>query len=85
MELEAQAQAQATQVSDSVGSTSTGIDPSSGNVEAEGANVEEGGKPLQEDIQPNDSVAKEGEELENTKSDDLDWGLVFTFFKFRDE
>jgi hypothetical protein len=82
--MEAQAQAQATQVSDAVGSTSTGIDPS---VEVGSSEqLEEGGgtKPLQEDIQANDSVAKEGEELQN-KSDDLDWGLVFTFFKFRDE
>jgi len=84
--MEAQAQAQATQVSDAVGSTSTGIDPS---VEVGSSEqLEEGGgtKPLQEDIQPNDSVAKEGEVLENqVKNDDLDWGLVFTYFKFRDE
>lgn len=80
--MEAEVQAQATQVSDSVGSTSTGIDP---NVEEGGAEqLAEGGKPLQEDIQPNDSVAKEGEVLQN-KNDDLDWGLVYTFFKFRDE
>jgi len=80
--MEPEVQAQATQVSDSVGSTSTGLDP---NVqEGGGEQLAEGGKPLQEDIQPNDSVAKEGEELE-TKHDDLDWGLVFTFFKFRDE
>jgi hypothetical protein len=80
--MEAEVQAQATQVSDSVGSTSTGLDPS---VQEGGSEqLAEGGKPLQEDIQPNDSVAKEGEVLEN-KNDDLDWGLVFTFFKFRDE
>ena len=80
--MEAEVQAQATQVSDSVGSTSTGLDPS---VQEGGAEqMAEGGKPLQEDIQANDSVAKEGEVLQN-KSDDLDWGLVFTFFKFRDE
>jgi hypothetical protein len=80
--MEPEVQAQATQVSDSVGSTSTGLDP---NIqEGGGEQLAEGGKPLQEDIQPNDSVAKEGEEIE-TKSDDLDWGLVFTFFKFRDE
>jgi hypothetical protein len=80
--MEAEVQAQATQISDSVGSTSTGLDP---NVqEGAGEQVAEGGKPLQEDIQPNDSVAKEGDVLENT-NDDLDWGLVFTFFKFRDE
>jgi hypothetical protein len=80
--MEAEVQAQATQVSDSVGSTSTGIDP---NVEEGGAEqLAEGGKPLQEEIQPNDSVAKEGEVLQN-KNDDLDWGLVYTFFKFRDE
>lgn len=81
--MEPEVQAQATQVGDSVGSTSTGIDPS---VEVGSSEqLEEGGtKPLQEDIQPNDSVAKEGEVVENT-NDDLDWGLVFTFFKFRDE
>ena len=80
--MEAEVQAQATQVSDSVGSTSTGIDP---NVQEGGAEqMAEGGKPLQENIQPNDSVAKEGYVLEN-KKDDLDWGLVYTFFKFRDE
>lgn len=80
--MEPEVQAQATQVSDSVGSTSTGLDP---NIqEGGGEQLAEGGKPLQEDIQSNDSVAKEGENLEN-KSDDLDWGLVFTFFKFRDE
>jgi len=80
--MEAEVQAQATQVSDSVGSTSTGLDP---NVQEGGAEqLAEGGKPLQEDIQSNDSVAKEGEIIEN-KNDDLDWGLVFTFFKFRDE
>jgi len=80
--MEAEVQAQATQVSDSVGSTSTGIDP---NVQEGGAEqLAEGGKPLQEDIQSNDSVAKEGDEIQQ-KSDDLDWGLVFTFFKFRDE
>ena len=80
--MEAEVQAQATQISDSVGSTSTGLDP---NVQEGGAEqLAEGGKPLQEDIQPNDSVAKEGDVIEN-KNDDLDWGLVFTFFKFRDE
>jgi hypothetical protein len=81
--MEPEVQAQATQVSDSVGSTSTGLDP---NIQEGGAEqLEDGGKPLQEDIQPNDSVAKEGEEHLQNKSDDLDWGLVFTFFKFRDE
>ena len=80
--MEAEVQAQATQLSDSVGSTATGLDP---NIEEGGAEqLAEAGKPLQEDIQPNDSVAKEGDVLEN-KSDDLDWGLVYTFFKFRDE
>jgi hypothetical protein len=80
--MEAEVQAQATQVSDSVGSTSTGIDP---NVQEGGAEqLAEGGKPLQEDIQPNDSVAKEGDNVQN-KKEDLDWGLVYTFFKFRDE
>jgi hypothetical protein len=79
--MEAEVQAQATQVSDSIGSTATGLDP---NIEEGGAEqFAEGGKPIQEDIQ-NDSVAKEGDVLEN-KSDDLDWGLVYTFFKFRDE
>lgn len=77
-----EAQAQATQVSDSVGSTSTGLDP---NIEEGGGEqLAEGGKPIQENIDENDSVAKEGDVLENT-NDDLDWGLVFTFFKFRDE
>jgi len=76
-----EAQAQATQISDSVGSTSTGLDP---NVEeGAGEQLAEGGKPIQEKLE-NDSVAKEGDVLENT-NDDLDWGLVFTFFKFRDE
>jgi hypothetical protein len=80
--MEADVQAQATQVADSVGSTSTGLDP---NIEEGGAQqMAEGGKPLQEDIQSNDSVAKDGDELEN-KNDDLDWGLIFTFYKFRDE
>jgi len=80
--MDSEVQAQATQVIDSVGSTSTGLDP---NVQEGGAEqLADGGKTLQEDIQPNDSVAKEDDVLEN-KSDDLDWGLVYTFFKFRDE
>jgi hypothetical protein len=79
--MEAEVQAQATQVSDSVGSTSTGIDP---NIQEGGAEqLAEGGKPLQEDIQPNDSVAKQEEPTH--KSDHLDWGLVFTFFKIDNE
>jgi hypothetical protein len=57
--METEVQAQATQVSDSVGATSTGIDP---NVEeGAGEQLAEGGKPLQEEIQTNDSVAKEGD------------------------
>jgi len=82
--MEPEVQAQATQVSDSVGSTSTGIDPKVEVASSEEVDTAGQQKPLQEDIQPNDSVAKEGEEIE-TKSDDLDWGLVFTFFKFTNE
>jgi hypothetical protein len=79
--MEADTQAQATQVSDSVGSTSTSIDPS---VEIGSAEqLEEGGKPLQEDITPSDSVATQEEPKH--KSDHLDWGLVFTFFKIDNE
>lgn len=79
--MEAEVQAQATQVSDSVGSTSTSIDPS---VEIGSAEqLEEGGKPLQEDITPSDSVATQEEPKH--KSDHLDWGLVFTFFKIDNE
>ena len=80
--IEADTQAQATQVSDSVGATSTSIDPS---VEIGSAEQleEGGGKPLQEDISPNDSVAKQDEPKH--KSEHLDWGLVFTFFKIDNE
>lgn len=76
-----EAQVQTTQVSDSVGSTATGLEP---NIEEGGGEqLAEGGKPIQETLE-NDSVAKEGDVLVNT-NDDLDWGLVFTFFKFSDE
>ena len=50
--MEAEVQAQATQVSDSVGSTSTGLDP---NIEEGGGEqLAEGGKPIQEKLE-NDS------------------------------
>lgn len=81
-------QVQATQVSDAVGSTSTGIDPST--IQVAGSEpLEQGGeaggeKPLQEDISPNDSVAKQDEIHIHENHDGLDWGLVFTFFKFTD-